>query len=147
MSKVMPEINGEKQGSVAKPASRVRWWLAFLFFLIGLIAYMDRSNISIIAKPMMEDLSMDKIQFGLLASLFSLGYAVTQIPAGILAERIGARRTVFLSLIWWSVFTGLTAMVKSHGLLAAVRFLFGVGEGPMYPGNAVFNTYWFQKSE
>lgn len=147
MSKVMSEINGEKQGSVAKPASRVRWWLAFLFFLIGLIAYMDRSNISIIAKPMMEDLSMDKIQFGLLASLFSLGYAVTQIPAGILAERIGARRTVFLSLIWWSVFTGLTAMVKSHGLLAAVRFLFGVGEGPMYPGNAVFNTYWFQKSE
>src|SRR6478735_2869654 len=99
--------------------SRVRWWLAFLFFLIGLIAYMDRSNISIIAKPMMEDLNMNKVQFGMLASLFSLGYALTQIPAGIIAERIGARKIV----------------------------LFAVGEGPMYPGNAVFNTYWFPKQE
>lgn len=147
MNKVTSEITEVRQAEKAKPVSRVRWWLAFLFFLIGLIAYMDRSNISIIAKPMMEDLSMDKIQFGLLASLFSLGYALAQIPSGMLAERIGARRIVFIALIWWSVFTGLTAMVKSHGLLAAVRFLFGVGEGPMYPGNAVFNTYWFQKSE
>ncbi|PES30294.1 MFS transporter [Priestia megaterium] len=127
--------------------SRVRWWLAFLFFLIGLIAYMDRSNISIIAKPMMEDLNMNKVQFGMLASLFSLGYALTQIPAGIIAERIGARKIVLFALIWWSIFTGLTAIVKSHGLMGLVRFLFGVGEGPMYPGNAVFNTYWFPKQE
>ncbi|MGG1368154.1 MFS transporter [Priestia megaterium] len=127
--------------------SGVRWWLAFLFFLIGLIAYMDRSNIAIIAKPMMEDLNMNKVQFGMLASLFSLGYALSQIPAGIFAEKFGARRIVLYALIWWSVFTGLTALVKSHGLIGLVRFLFGVGEGPMYPGNAVFNTYWFPKQE
>ncbi|MED0679878.1 MFS transporter [Aneurinibacillus thermoaerophilus] len=146
MNRLVPEVNEVKQVQV-KPASRIRWWLAFLFFVIGLIAYMDRSNISIIAKPMMEDLNMDKVQFGFLASIFSLGYALAQVPAGILAERFGARRIVFLALVWWSVFTGLTAIVKSHGLLALVRFLFGVGEGPMYPGNAVFNTYWFQKEE
>lgn len=146
MNRLVPEVNEVKQVQV-KPASRIRWWLAFLFFVIGLIAYMDRSNISIIAKPMMEDLNMDKVQFGFLASIFSLGYALAQVPAGILAERFGARRIVFLALVWWSVFTDLTAIVKSHGLLALVRFLFGVGEGPMYPGNAVFNTYWFQKEE
>ena len=54
---------------------------------------------------------------------------------------------LLFALIWWSVFTGLAAIVKSHGLLALVRFIFGVGEGPMYPGNAVFNTYWFPKQE
>ena len=118
-----------------------------MFFLIGLIAYMDRSNIAIIAKPMMEDLNMSKVQFGMLASLFSLGYALSQIPAGIIAERIGARKIVMIALIWWSVFTGLTAIVKSHGLLALVRFMFGVGEGPMYPGNVVFNTHWFAQQE
>lgn len=125
----------------------LRWWLALLFFLIGLIAYMDRSNIAIIAKPMMEDLNMNKVQFGMLASLFSLGYALSQIPAGLLAEKFGARKIVFYALVWWSIFTGLTALVKSHGLIGLVRFLFGVGEGPMYPGNAVFNTYWFPKQE
>jgi ACS family glucarate transporter-like MFS transporter len=130
--------------STAKNQSQptnVRWWLAFLFFIIGLIAYMDRSNISVMAKPIMEDLNMDKVQFGLLASLFSLGYALMQIPSGLLAEKLGARKIVFYALVFWSFFTALTAMVKSHGLMGLVRFLFGMGEGPMYPGNAVFNTY------
>ncbi|MFJ5764990.1 MFS transporter [Lysinibacillus sp. NPDC093210] len=127
--------------------TKVRWGLAFFFFIIGVIAYMDRSNISIIAKPMMDDLGLDKVQFGMLASLFSLGYALVQIPAGLLAEKFGPRKMVTFALIWWSVFTGLTGLVKSHGLLYAVRFLFGVGEGPMFPANAVFNTNWFRRDE
>jgi MFS transporter, ACS family, glucarate transporter len=132
---------------VTTAPTRVRWWLAFVFFLIGLVAYMDRSNISVVAGAMMKDFHMDKVQFGWLNSLFSIGYAVSQIPAGLLAEQFGARSIVTLALVWWSVFTMLTAAVSSYGLLAFVRFLFGVGEGPMYPGNAVFNTYWFTKEE
>jgi MFS transporter, ACS family, glucarate transporter len=127
--------------------SRLRWWLAFLFFLIGLVAYMDRSNIAVVSTPMMKEFGMDKIEFGFLNSLFSLGYAVSQIPAGLLSEKYGARFMVTFALLWWSVFTMLTASVRSYGLLGAIRFLFGMGEGPMYPGNAVFNTYWFRKQE
>ena len=47
--------------------SKVRWYFAIAFFIIGVIAYMDRSNISFIAPQMMEDLHMTKQQFGLLA--------------------------------------------------------------------------------
>lgn len=130
-----------------KKPTKVRWGLALFFCIIGVIAYMDRSNISIIAKPMMDDLGLDKVQFGLLASLFSLGYALVQIPAGLLAEKFGPRKMIAFSLIWWSVFTGLTGLVKSHSLLYVVRFLFGIGEGPMFPSNAVFNTNWFRKDE
>ena len=119
----------------------------FAFFIIGVIAYMDRSNISIIAGPMMEDLNMNKTQFGLLASFFSLGYALMQVPAGIMAEKFGPKKMLTIALVWWSAFTILTGLVKHHGLLYAIRFLFGVGEGPMYPSNAVFNTYWFRKTE
>ncbi|WP_412678927.1 MFS transporter [Brevibacillus nitrificans] len=124
-----------------------RWSLAFLFFIIGLIAYMDRSNIAVVAEPMMKDLGMSKVQFGLLASLFSLGYAVSQIPGGILSERFGTRKIVTLALFFWSVFTMATAAVSSFFAMCIVRFLFGVGEGPLYPANAVFNTFWFQKHE
>lgn len=128
-------------------SKNLRWWLAFVFFLIGLVAYMDRSNISVVAKPMMHDFHMDKVQFGFLNSLFSLGYALSQIPAGLLSERYGARFIVAFAMLWWSLFTVLTAAVRSYGALGAVRFLFGMGEGPMYPGNAIFNTYWFRKQE
>lgn len=127
--------------------SNVRWFFAFAFFIIGVIAYMDRSNISLIVAPMMEDLHMTKAQFGLLATFFSAGYAMMQVPSGILAEKFGPRKMLTIALIWWSAFTILTGLVKNHGLLYTVRFLFGVGEAPMYPSNAVFNSYWFTKNE
>jgi ACS family glucarate transporter-like MFS transporter len=125
----------------------LRWWFAFLFFIIGLVAYMDRSNIAVVATPMMNDFHINKVKFGLLNSLFSLGYAVANLPAGALAEKFGARYIVGFAMLWWSIFTMLTAAVRGYGLLAAVRLLFGVGEGPMYPGNSVFNTYWFRNNE
>lgn len=127
--------------------TNIRWFFAIAFFIIGIIAYMDRSNISIIAGPMMEDLNMNKAQFGLLASFFSLGYALMQVPSGILAEKFGPKKMLTIALLWWSAFTILTGIVKNHGLLYLVRFLFGVGEAPMYPSNAVFNSYWFNKNE
>ena len=127
--------------------SNIRWYFAIAFFIIGVIAYMDRSNISIIAGPMMEDLHMNKTQFGLLASFFSLGYALMQVPSGFLAEKFGSKKMLTIALVWWSAFTILTGVVKNHGVLYAVRFLFGVGEAPMYPSNAVFNSFWFSKGE
>ncbi|AJZ91098.1 MFS transporter [Cedecea neteri] len=126
---------------------RLRWGLGLFFFVIGLIAYMDRANISIVAEHMMRDLGMTKVEFGLLGALFSLGYALAQIPSGMLAERFGCRLIVTLSLLLWSLFTILTATTPRFIWLCIVRFLFGVGEAPTYPGNAVFNSWWFRKNE
>ncbi|MCY1621370.1 MFS transporter [Staphylococcus pettenkoferi] len=128
-------------------SSNVRWWFAIVFFVIGIVAYMDRSNISVIAPDMMRDLHLDKGQFGLLASFFAAGYALMQVPSGYLAEKFGPRKMLTVALVWWSAFTILTGIVKNHGLMYTVRFLFGVGEAPMYPSNAVFNSYWFAKDE
>ena len=43
---------------------------------------------------------------------------------------------ITIALVWWSAFTIFTGMIKHHGLLYLVRFLFGIGEAPMYPSNA-----------
>ncbi|WP_342604401.1 MFS transporter [Peribacillus sp. FSL E2-0159] len=64
-----------------------------------------------------------------------------------MAEKFGPRKMITFALVWWSVFTGLTDVVKSHGLLYMVRFLFGIGEGPVFPANAVFNTNWFRRDK
>lgn len=125
----------------------LRWGLAVIFFIIGLVAYMDRANISIVAEHMMTDLGMSKVQFGFLGALFSLGYALAQIPSGILAERFGSRLIATISLYVWSAFTILTVVAPTYIWLCIVRFLFGVGEAPLYPSNAVFNTWWFRQNE
>ncbi len=71
---------------------------------------MDRANISYIAKQCMDDLGMTKPQFGLLASF--LGYALMQVPSGMLAEKFGPRKMITIALVWWSAFTILTGMIK-----------------------------------
>lgn len=141
------EIGRKCGDNMEQKRTNIRWYFAIAFFIIGVIAYMDRSNISVIAGPMMEDLNLTKTQFGLLASFFSLGYALMQVPSGFLAEKFGSKKMLTIALVWWSAFTILTGVVKNHGLLYAVRFLFGVGEAPMYPSNAVFNSFWFAKGE
>ncbi|MGG0789490.1 MFS transporter [Peribacillus simplex] len=139
------ELIAESQGKERKIG--LRWGMGLIFFIIGLIAYMDRANLSVVAKPMMDALNMNKVEFGLLSSLFYAGYCIAQIPGGMLAERFGSRKIIIIAITWWSAFTALTAASTSYVVLCIVRFLFGVGEGPMYPANAVFNSYWFQKHE
>lgn len=79
-------------------------------------------------------------QFGLLASFFSLGYALMQVPSGMLAENLGQEND-YDSIIMVECFYYFTGMIKHHGLLYFVRFLFGVGEAPMYPSNAVLTRH------
>jgi MFS transporter, ACS family, glucarate transporter len=139
--------NKNSQTGSLKNQGNYRWLLAFVFFVIGLIAYMDRANISIVAGPMMADLGLTKVQFGILGSMFTLGYAIMQIPGGMLAERFGSRIIITISLILWSVFTAFTGLATGFITLVIIRFLFGLGEGSLFPANTVFNTYWFTKKE
>ena len=98
-------------------------WIAFF------VAYLDRTNIAVAAPAMMKAFGIDKQQFGYVLSAFTAGYALTQIPGGVLADKYGAKRFLIISLLVWSLFTGLTAITVSFVALIAVRFLFGVGEG------------------
>ncbi|MDR3588231.1 MAG: MFS transporter [Negativicutes bacterium] len=106
-----------------------KWIMLFLLWLMFFVAYLDRVNIAVAGPTMMKELGMNPLVFGTVLSAFTFGYALTQIPGGYLADRFGAKRLLVTALIWWSVFTAVTGMVSSVGLLIAVRVLFGIGEG------------------
>jgi sugar phosphate permease len=98
-------------------------WTAFF------VAYLDRTNISVAGPTMMKALDMSPQTFGYVLASFTAGYALMQIPGGMFADRFGAKRMLIIALLIWSLFTGLTGLAVSVGMLIAVRFLFGVGEG------------------
>ena len=116
--------------------------LLFLLFLISAVSYVDRINIAVAGKGMMEEFGIDQLRMGILFSAFVLGYALFQIPGGTLADRFGGKLTLFVALLWWSLFTGLTGAVGEISatlgldllaLTALVRFLVGVGEAAAFP--------------
>ena len=98
-----------------------RWKIAFLIFLISFVAYMDRVNLSVATPVIMQEFGFDKMDMGFLQTCFFAGYALMQVPGGMLAERFGLRKTGAGAILWWSVFTALTAFAQGKASFAAVR--------------------------
>ncbi|HWR41974.1 MFS transporter [Sporomusa sp.] len=124
-----------------------RWWLAVLMFLVSFISYMDRVNLSVATPDIMKEFGFNKMDMGFLQTMFFLGYALMQIPGGIMSEYFGHRRVVTIAVTWWSAFTALTATSSSFTTFAIVRGLFGLGEGPVFPAFNNFVYRWFNKNE
>jgi MFS transporter, ACS family, glucarate transporter len=122
--------------------TRVRWRIAVLLFAISVVTYIDRVNISVTARQMMPALGLTDLQMGQVFSAFVFGYALFQIPGGWLGDRWGAKRVLTLAIIWWSLFTALTAVaailplataIGALGSLILVRFPVGIGEAAALP--------------
>jgi len=94
-----------------------------------LVAWLDRMAINMAMPFMAKDLAIGPDKIGWILSAFFAGYALFQIPGGILSDKIGPRAVIAFALGWWSLFTGLTGVAGSFAVLLVVRFFFGVGEG------------------
>ena len=104
--------------------SRIRWLILALLFLISVVTYIDRVNISVAARQMMPAYGMTDQQMGWIFSAFVVGYALFQIPGGWLADRWGVRVVPTLALPWWSSCPAFTPL-GAAALLAGRRLVIG----------------------
>ena len=125
----------------------MRWLLIGWLFVISAVSYLDRVNISIAGQAMAAEHGLSRIQLGNVFSAFVLGYALFQAPGGWIADRLGPRRTLTFGLLWWGVFTALTAAVPSLLLLLIVRFGLGTGEAVVYPSSNRLVADWVPANE
>ena len=98
-----------------------------------MITYMDRVNIASAVPVIQNDMGFSMITIGWIFASFRWGYAFFQIPGGWLGDRIGGRRALALVVVWWSIFTSLTAFAWNAPSMGVFRFLFGVGEAGAFP--------------
>jgi len=106
-----------------------RYRLVMLLWAMQFVNYLDRVNISVAAPSMMKSLSIDPGVFGMVLAAFTLGYALMQIPGGMLADRYGAKALLVCAPVAWSLLTGLTGLASTLTALIAVRLCFGLAEG------------------
>jgi ACS family glucarate transporter-like MFS transporter len=126
--------------------------------LVGfsLVSYIERINISVASNRMMPELGLTQVQMGQVFSAFVLGYALLQIPIGMVADRIGPGRILAVLGWLWAVLTVLTgylpgsalaAGVPPLGLLIALRFTLGLTTAGVYPLCARTVTNWMPVQE
>ena len=89
----------------------VRWYLVFWLFVLSAVSFLDRVNISVAGSSIAAEYHLSQIQLGWVFSAFLLGYALFQTPGGWLADRLGPRLVLTVGVLWWGIFTALTAAV------------------------------------
>jgi len=145
-STLYPTTTTTKKG---KDVSRERF-LIILLTTLSFLSYALRMNISVAAQFMMPELGFTAVQMGQIFSAFMLGYALFQVPWGIVGDRIGPHRTMSAAILIWAVTTLLTGLVSGRAasamlgffLLWALRFVLGIGEAAMFPIAARAAASW-----
>ena len=94
--------------------TRVRWFLVFWLFVLSAVSYLDRVNISIAGGSIVDAYHLTDVQLGKVFSALVAGYALFQTIGGHLADRFGPRRVLTAGVVWWGIFTALTALVPAN---------------------------------
>ncbi|HHL6842039.1 TPA: MFS transporter, partial [Klebsiella quasipneumoniae] len=127
--------------------TKYRFVVLTMIFLVYAINYADRTNIGAVLPFIIDEFHINNFEAGAIASMFFLGYAVSQIPAGFFIARRGTRGLVSLSIFGFSAFTWLMGTVSSVFGLKLVRLGLGLSEGPCPVGLASTINNWFPPKE
>jgi MFS transporter, ACS family, tartrate transporter len=122
---------------------KIVWRLLPLFALGYGVAIMDRTNIGFAALQMNRDLHFSPSIYGFGAGLFSIGYALCEIPSNLALYRFGARRWIARIMLTWGLLAMGMMFVKTPPQFYAMRFLLGVAEAGFFPGIMFYLLQWF----
>jgi ACS family tartrate transporter-like MFS transporter len=126
---------------------RVSYRLLPFVFLVYVVNYIDRVNVSFANLRMSADLGFSDRVYGLGVGMFYLTYVLFEIPGAIIVERWSARKWIARIMISWGLVTILTGFVHTAGQFYAARFFLGVAESSFFPGMIVYLTHWFRSRE
>jgi len=132
----------------------LRWWVVSLVALAAVINYIDRQAFSVLWEagigeelyPELDQAGRKKI-YGRIGVYFIIAYALGQALFGRIFDKLGTRIGFTLSIGFWSLATGLHALVRGFGGFAFVRVLLGLSEAGNWPGAAKANAEWFPTDE
>ena len=107
----------------------------YSLILVGAVAIRDLVDA--------DHLAQLPLYFGGLTAVTLLGWATGGLICGVLADYLGRRRTLMLSILVYAVFTGLSAAAPTYWALLACRFLTGLGLGGEFaPGTTLVGELW-----
>lgn len=146
---------GSVQSGVQMPSGRdvdgqgsaYRWAVLAILLSTFTVSYLDRLNWTVAMPLVVSELRWGMTQGGALMSGFYLGYVVTQIPGGALADRFGPQRILALSVASMGILTILTPLVPTFWGMMVFRFLTGLGAGPVFACGVKYQSQWFPRRE
>jgi MFS transporter, ACS family, hexuronate transporter len=133
--------------SYVRPIQNLRWWIGGLLFASTVINYIDRQTLSLLSPYLKQLYHWTNSDYANLLIGFRIAYSVGQTVCGRFMDRVGTRRGLSLSVLWYSIASIATSLASGFYSFATFRFLLGAGESANWPGATKVVSEWFPKQE
>ena len=140
-------IAGQTDPGRPRVIRSLRWWIGGILFASTVINYIDRQTLSILAPYLKQDYHWTNVDYANLVIAFRVAYSIGQSVCGRLIDRVGTRRGLTISVIWYSIVSLLTSLANGIVSFGVFRFLLGAGESANWPGASKAVSEWFPKRE
>ncbi|MFM0058352.1 MFS transporter [Paraburkholderia phytofirmans] len=127
--------------------SKFRWKVMGLMFLIAAVSYLDRANLAVAAPVIRSQMHFTSSEMGFILSAFTFAYAIAQVPAGFVANRLGPRKCFFYFMWLWCALLIATTTATSFTSWLGFRIPFGAAEAVSWPALAFLMSRWFPRIE
>jgi ACS family hexuronate transporter-like MFS transporter len=124
-----------------------RWIIAILITVAIAISYLDRQTLSVAIDAVRQDIPISDGTFARLNIAFLLAYGLMYMGGGRLIDALGTRRGFFVIMVFWSLACASHGLAAGFWMLAASRFLLGLGEGGGFPAATKAVAEWFPVRE
>ena len=130
-----------------RPIRGLRWWIGALLFASTVINYIDRQTLSALAPYLKQDYHWSNTDYAHIVIAFRVAYSIGLTLCGRMLDRVGTRRGLSLSVLWYSAVSVLTSLARGFSSFMTFRFLLGAGESANWPGATKAVSEWFPKRE
>lgn len=138
--------NGSRSSGVRRRIPGLRWWIGGLLFASTVINYVDRQTLSLLA-PYLEQRGWTNTDYANIIVAFRVAYSIGQIFCGRLMDRLGTKRGLTVTVLWYSIVSMLTPIARGLYSFMGLRFLLGAGESGNWPGATKAVSEWFPARE
>jgi len=137
----------EQERRKARSIPNLRWWIGGILFASTVINYIDRQTLSLLAPFLKDKYHWTNTDYANIVIGFRIAYSLGQTVFGRFMDRIGTRRGLSLTVLFYSIVSVLTSLARGFYSFAAFRFLLGAGESGNWPAATKAVSEWFPKRE
>ena len=119
------------------------WRLMPFLFLLYIVAYLDRINVSFAVLQMRGQLGISDRVYGRAAGMFFAGYFFFQLPSNLVLEKFGVRRWISGLMMTWGVISCLMIFIRGPISFYVLRVMLGAAEAGFFPGMILYMKRWF----
>ena len=124
-----------------------RWYIWSILALAYIVVFFHRVAVGVVKTELIDAFNISGVEFGNLGAMYSWPYMVMQIPSGILADTLGARKTVTLGTLLAGIGSVMFSLSESITMAYIGRLVVGLGVSVVFISLLKILSQWFKEDE